>query len=211
MKRRTQRVTTEADEIIHSELVAARKAELAVERDARQQLALDSWVPPSLVDWGELTATTAEYLLHGYLERGTVGTLIGQYGMGKSFIALDWAACIAAGRKWQEHKSKLGNVLYIAAEGGQGMGRRRMAWEKEFGVEMDPEGFYFLTSPVPLAPPEGELFLTELIQKKEVDLLIIDTLARSIPGLNENDSQDMGKVIDTLYKLRDARADQATT
>ncbi len=49
-------------------------------------------------------------------EQGLV-VLLGPPGIGKSFVALDWALSIKAGQEWLGHSLMQGNVLYIAAEG----------------------------------------------------------------------------------------------
>ena len=38
---------------------------------------------------------------------------------GKSFLALDIAVHIATGQSWMGHKTRIGQVLYLACEGGK--------------------------------------------------------------------------------------------
>jgi hypothetical protein len=61
-----------------------------------------------------------EPLIEGTLDRGTTALLYGPWGSGKTFIALDWAASVATGRKWQGRPARKLRVLYIAAEGAFG-------------------------------------------------------------------------------------------
>src|SRR6185312_10727918 len=42
-----------------------------------------------------------EPLIDNVLDQGTVALLYGKWGTLKSFIAYDWAACVATGRPWQ--------------------------------------------------------------------------------------------------------------
>jgi hypothetical protein len=195
----------------HKLQVQERKEQLAVDRDARTQLAAEAWKMPAPVPWGLLEARAPVFLIDGYLQQGTVGLLVGKYGTAKSFLALDWGASIAAGTPWQKRDIPVGgNVLYVAAEGGMGMGRRRMAWQQE-RVKIRDETFYFIPQPVPLGTEEGTRFLADTIRYLGTNFIVIDTLARSIAGLNENDAMDMGVIIDALYQLRDALSTEGTT
>jgi len=195
----------------HAQAVKLRKEQLVVERDARAALAAESWKMPRPLPWGSLAAVAPRFLINGYLQEGTVGLLVGAYGTGKSFLALDWGASIASGTAWQNNPTPTGgNVLYVAAEGGMGMGRRRLAWQQTYGMVKD-ETFSFIPQPVPLGVPEGVTYLCEQIRHLDISFIVIDTLARSIAGLNENDSMEMGVIIDALYQLRDARETEGTT
>lgn len=187
-------------------LVKERKEALAADREARAQLATESWAQPEVVGWEDLSFDPPDYLIHGVIENGTVGMLAGQWGTGKSFIAVDLAACVGLGMAWHGHPVKqAANVLYVAAEGGGGMGRRRRAWELHHETEMPAGAVTFIKGPVPLGAEECVTFLEEQIRKCQAGFVIIDTLARCSSGLNENDAIDMGKVIETLYRLRDCR------
>lgn len=183
--------------------VHERKVMLEIDRDARMQLAASSWNKPDLEMSDQLPDLPPEFLIGNHLEVGTVGMLVGAYGTGKSFLALDWAASVAAGHCWYENAVEAGSVLYVAAEGGPGMGRRVRAWEHAYGT-LPPARLSFLRRPVPIAYPEGREYIKEISAKISASLIVVDTLARSIPGLNENDAIDMGRVIDACYELRDA-------
>lgn len=68
-------------------------------------------------------------LIDNTLDRRTIALLSGYWGTGKSFIALDWACCIATGKAWQGRAARQGKALYVAAEGAYGLDRRVTAWE----------------------------------------------------------------------------------
>lgn len=70
-----------------------------------------------------------EPLIDNVLDRGTTALLYGMWGTAKSFIALDWAACVATGKPWQGRETGPGRVLYVAAEGANGHRGRADAWE----------------------------------------------------------------------------------
>ena len=47
------------------------------------------------------TLPDPESLIEDLIDHGTVTKLVGESGKGNSFVAIDWALCIATGRRWQ--------------------------------------------------------------------------------------------------------------
>ena len=41
-----------------------------------------------------------DWLIQGVIEKGTLAAVIGESGSGKSFLALDLAACVQTGKPW---------------------------------------------------------------------------------------------------------------
>lgn len=139
-------------------------------------------------------------------EQGFVG-LYGAPGSGKSFVALDWALCIAEGRKWLgRFDTQQAPVIYVAAEGGRGMQQRVRAWMQHYGYQ-DVPGIYFLLSPLYIRE-EGviEEFL-DTLEHEDIwpKLVILDTLSRSFGGGEENASADMGSFVDSVTRLAAGR------
>ena len=139
-------------------------------------------------------------------EEGFVG-LFGQPGDGKSFIALDWAMCIAAGKPWLGiYPCRQAPVIYVAAEGGRGIQQRVRAWMRHYKYP-DLPAMYYLLSPL-YVREEGtvEKFLDHL-ESIEVwpGLIVLDTLSRSFGGGEENASADMGHFVDQITRLAAGR------
>lgn len=143
------------------------------------------------------------WLIKDVLPEGDYSVLWGPSGQGKSFIALDWAVCLATGRPWQGvYPTLMGPVVYIAAEGGRGIQKRVRALMTTYGLG-DVPGLYFLIKPL-YVREEGviEAFLDELAtQDIWPNLVIVDTLSRSFGGGEENASADMGEFIDTVTRM----------
>jgi RecA-family ATPase len=59
---------------------------------------------------------------------GGVAVLYGSPGIGKLFLALDWANHIAVGREGLGRRVKRGDVFYVYAEGAGGLRSRENAW-----------------------------------------------------------------------------------
>lgn len=139
-------------------------------------------------------------------DKGFVG-LYGAPENGKSFIALDWALCIASGRPWLgRYPVKTSPTVYVAAEGGRGIRNRVAAWMRHYGAA-DVPGAYFLLNPL-YVREEGtvENFL-DMLEERDIwpGLIILDTLSRSFGGGEENASADMGHFVDQITRLAAGR------
>jgi AAA domain-containing protein len=136
-----------------------------------------------------------QWLVERYIEANAMVILFGEPGVGKSFIALDMACCIATGETWQGFPVKQGPVFYIAGEGHAGIGRRLGAWCKYRGVPLG--SLYVSTTAAPLTEWEAVKQVVKGIKAKVEQygapaLIVIDTLARNFGGLDENSNKDMG-------------------
>lgn len=141
-------------------------------------------------------------LVYGLLNLNTEAWLIGAPGSLKSFIALDLAGHIGAGREWQGHRVRKGKVLYVAAEGADGMVLRTRAWVKTHG---DMEGVTFLPYPVQVKSHDGQWeALTQLAREIGPDFVVIDTQHRISVGLEENSATDMGILVSAVGTLKRA-------
>jgi hypothetical protein len=139
-------------------------------------------------------------LVAGLLDLDTLAWLIGKSGSFKSFIALDLAAHVGAGRPWAHRRVRAGQVLYVAAEGGRGMKLRKRAWEAHSG-ELMAESVRFLTRPVQAKGEEWAVLL-KMASIIRPSLIVIDTQARISIGIEENSNTDMGKLVEQLDRLR---------
>ncbi|MGB5113527.1 MAG: AAA family ATPase [Mycobacterium sp.] len=146
----------------------------------------------------------AEPLIGGVLDRGTVALLYGKWGTGKSFIALDWAASVATGRRWQGRPSGQARVLYVAAEGAFGMKARVHAWETGWQAKVLDDQLSILPRAVNLIKPAEVAQLRAVIEWGGYDLVVLDTLARCMVGADENSAKDCGEAVDAMVRLRES-------
>lgn len=133
------------------------------------------------------------YLVKGLLQRRTYAELFGAPGEGKTFVALDLAYCVAAGKPWMGRKSHGGAVLYLAYEGIGGLVKRAQALRKKYGAADVP--LYVAGAAYNLREPAGRRELGGLITAMGVNapvLIVIDTFARALMGGDENSAQDVG-------------------
>lgn len=152
----------------------------------------DLLAEPKPVDW----------LIKGYLERGTVAVLLGQPGRGKTYLALDWACHVATGRDWCEQRTRQAPALLIAGEGQQAVIRRAAAWHTVHGGLHDAP-LHISRGAVALNSDAFEQVMAEIAQMPEKPgLVIIDTVARCLSG-DENAPEPMGGFVKALDRLRD--------
>lgn len=116
--------------------------------------------------------------------------LYGPTGSGKSFVALDYAMNIA-----QEQP-----VVYVAAEGARGYAARVLAWQKHHKL---PAGqlYFIAVAPNLLDPGDVAEIMATVAEVKPV-LVIVDTLARTMVGGDENTQRDMGMFVAACDRLR---------
>jgi len=149
----------------------------------------------------------SNYLIKGWLGRQQMAVLYGQSNTGKSFMMLDMAYHVAAGRPWHGTKVNQGVVVYLAAEGGNGYVNRARVIQDHYQDEDVP--LAIRPCPVNLLDPEADmprlLALLSLVKEKhgDIELLVIDTLSRSIAGGNENAPETMTAIIQHCDHLRE--------
>lgn len=143
------------------------------------------------------------WLLDGIMEKESFAILAGQYGTYKSFVALAWALAVATGTTWMEHKAAPGKVLYIAGEGQRGIQKRALAWMEHSGHRPEPGMFQVYPRSIRLNRPEDVAQLRAFVNEEFYDLVVVDTLHRAMPGVEENSSKEVGACFDAMDAIRD--------
>ena len=147
------------------------------------------------------------WLIEDFIMEEGFTVLHSDAGVGKTFLALDWANTIANGWAWFGRETNKTTVLYVLAEGIGYLGARVTAWKNKRNSSMFPPVFYY-TSAVPLFAPPGkvptseQLDFLDLVEKINPGLIVFDTLQRCTVGANENLQQDMGQVVSMVDTLR---------
>lgn len=125
-----------------------------------------------------------------------VAAIYGPPASGKSFLALDMAAAIASGRDWFGHKTAAAPVFYVYLEGSGALKNRIAAWEHE-RERAFPDGVTFYLGAFNLFESMDSLVTT--IPHGAV--VVVDTLAASAPGFDENSGADMSRAIEALSRV----------
>jgi len=144
-----------------------------------------------------------EWLIKNLLAPRELSLMYGEPGAGKSFFVLDIALHLATGRAWQGLKvGRKTPVLYICAEGLNGLQGRVRAWLNHQNVDPETCALFAIPEPVTLGPQESRIdALIDAARKTSAALVIVDTLARCMLG-DENTSEDMGLLIRDCDRLR---------
>ncbi len=128
-----------------------------------------------------------------------IGAIYGASGSGKSYLAIDLGISIALGKPWFGNRTSACPVTYVTLEGEAGLRNRISAWEAHNGTII-PAAFKAMMQPFQLAEPEQVEALGAVLPAGGV--VIIDTLNRAAPGLDENSSQDMGRILAGMKRLQ---------
>lgn len=137
------------------------------------------------------------WLFKRLLPEGGLCMVFGPWSSGKTFFALDLAMHLALGRDWRDRKvSGPGVVAYVCAEGGEGFRKRGRAWLEHHGVARQGLPLHLLAeAPNLLEKGDVKDLVTALRAIDGLRLIVIDTLAQTTPGANENTSEDMGRAM----------------
>jgi hypothetical protein len=162
-----------------------------------------------------LTLPDPVWLLERHIPESGLGFLYGRPGCGKSFMALDMALHMAHGlAQWHGDAIRVPagveapTVLYIASEGVSGFKGRARAWlQSRFLPEGAQPRFFLIRQSIDFMKPEdiGKLVRTaKSAGLPRVDLTIVDTVSRALPGADENLQKDMTLFVSACDALRGA-------
>lgn len=145
-----------------------------------------------------------EWLIDDIIGLNTQAVLYGPPGKGKSFVALDMALSIASGTRWQSREVKQRAIVYVVAEGGRGIAARIEAWLKKRGVTELQNAFFLLEAPRIHKENDRNLLLKRIKSIQDLGLIVVDTLARSFVGGEENSAKELGEWIEGAAKVQRA-------
>lgn len=135
-----------------------------------------------------------EWLIDDVLPQADLAVIYGASGSGKTFFVLDMVAAIARGVQWRGNATKQSGVVYISAEGAGGFRTRVAAYRKHHEISGPLFGV------MPAAPNllfEDDIagVTNEILSFGPVGVIVIDTLAATMPGGEENSGKDMGRAV----------------
>jgi len=141
------------------------------------------------------------------LTDGAMSVVYGDSNVGKTFFVFDLACHIALGREWNGKECEPGGVIYIAAEGGASIKKRKQAFEQYHKISDAP--LAIIPSAVDLLDPKADIsrILTACetaasVFETPIRLVVFDTLSRVMAGGNENSPEDMTAVIANIDAIR---------
>lgn len=147
------------------------------------------------------------WLVKGIIPEGSVGTIFGQSGTFKSFLALDLLAHVANGQPWFGHRVTAAPAVYVPFEGQGGIPKRVAAWKVariHNGCTDAATNMRFITDRMNLRLEADRDKLVQTLTECgwAGGVLCIDTLAQAGVGIDENSSEGMGEMIAVFQELQ---------
>jgi hypothetical protein len=138
------------------------------------------------------------WIVRDILPQAELAVIYGESGSGKTFFALDLVAAVARGVEWRGRRVKQGRVVYVAAEGVAGFRNRMKAYAMAHGTS-DGEHLAHDAMQLDVISQAPDLLGTDhqalAVAIGKASVVVVDTLAQTTPGANENSGEDMGKAL----------------
>lgn len=150
----------------------------------------------------------AQWIIKGLLPRASLAVLYGASGSGKTFFALDVAGCVARGAEWRGVPVAQGTVAYVVAEGASGFRDRAHAYCRQHKI--DPDSFpvrILADAPNMMNNTDVTDVIAALMDLGPLAVVFLDTYARVMGNGNENEAQDVNRVVrncDLIHKATGA-------
>jgi hypothetical protein len=156
--------------------------------------------PIDLAEFLSRPVPPVPWLWRHWIARGDLALIVADPKVGKSLLALGLALATRKGTAFLGDPCERGRVGILDFENPREEVHRRLA---AFGLGPDDvEGLMYVHMPTfDLSSPDSTALLRGLILEHALDLLIIDSIRRAAPGLEENDSAAVSAVFSPLRRL----------
>lgn len=144
------------------------------------------------------------WIIKGVLPQAELAIVFGESGSGKTFLVLDLIAHVARGIPYRDRRVNGGNVVYIAAEGVAGVRNRIRAYCRHADIEPDDLALGIIADAPNFLTDDHETIAEAIARSGGASIVVVDTLAATTPGANENSGEDMGAVLGRLKQLHEA-------
>ncbi len=153
--------------------------------------------------------TELPYVVKGIFGKGQIVVFWGAPGSGKTFVILELACAVGAGMNWRGRRTKQGIVLYIAAESSRIYVENRVAALKKENPALAKSEVLIVPLALDLlhaaAGDVDKIIATAAILEKQIGqvaMIVVDTLAVTFGGGNENAPEDMGAYVSNIQYIR---------
>jgi hypothetical protein len=153
-------------------------------------------------------AVAQNFLVQSFLLDRSLFVVYGESNSGKTYFVLDLALAIAAGIAWRGLRVQKGLVVYVAGEGAVSVRNRVAAFQKSRSEVGTGIPFAVIGSAVNLLDVSEVSVLIATMKRAESEcgekasLVVLDTLARSMLGGDENSAQDIGIAVAAADRIR---------
>ena len=141
-------------------------------------------------------------LVRGWIGLGSLTLVYGPSNSGKTFFVIDLAMHIAAGFPYRGQKVRMGQIVYIAAEGGGGIRNRIAAMKKAKPTLCQHDNFYLLPTALDFHAVGDADALCRAMPEGKIALIVVDTMARSMGNGDENSARDTTQFVANLDYIR---------
>lgn len=151
-----------------------------------------------------LAIPAPKWWVHGLLKQSSLAILAGAGGLGKTFLALYLAVCIASGIPWFGRSVTKGKVLYVGAEGVEDFAKRLGAISDYHNIRIEAfkDNMRFVEAGVNLSDNDSMDAFAKVLSEYEFDVIILDTFSQLTSVQNENDASQVSAVLKVKRKLR---------
>lgn len=148
----------------------------------------------------------AQWLVKDWIPDGGTGIFYGKWAAGKSFIGFDLALHLAYGMPDWHGAALPGmsqHVLIIAREGHQGFVNRIDAFKKHYGLVDDADHITFMRGSVSFMREDDFNALVAAVRADATPyrLVIVDTVARVLPGVDLNEQETVTAFMERISLL----------
>lgn len=133
------------------------------------------------------------WIVKGVLPHAGLAVVYGDSASGKTFAVLDIVGAVVRGVPWRGHRTRQGKVAYIVAEGAEFFSRRLRAYEEHHKADLSQ--LYVCADAPNFLNDNDHKLVARALREINPSMIVVDTLARAMPGGAENSSEDMGRVI----------------
>lgn len=162
----------------------------------------------SLVKLSEVVTKPADWLIRGHLTTDCLGMIFSDPGKCKTFLAVSMACSVATGTPWYGLLVKQAAVVFIVGEGLPGIKKRFVAYRTRNQVSLDDAPLFISEGPAAMLDSASVDEVVAAVdgiaqQHGPPGLIVIDTVARSFGGGDENSTKDMNLFVQAVDRLRE--------
>jgi hypothetical protein len=168
-------------------LVEARYTELLVEERAKSKLASESFSGSNELTLDDLKTTVNDFIVEDLIPVQSIGFIVARSNIGKTFAYVDLACRAIFEKVWLGKKTKRIKVLIVLGEGKAGFYQRLAAWMRFHGEDIEQlRASMFWIDGANLFNDSSIERISQVANREEVDLIIMDTWAATSGIVDEN-------------------------
>jgi hypothetical protein len=168
-------------------LVETRYTELLVEERAKSKLASENFSGSNELTLDDLKTTVNDFIVEDLIPVQSIGFIVARSNIGKTFAYVDLACRAIFEKLWLGKKTKRIKVLIVLGEGKAGFYQRLAAWMRFHGEDIEQlRASMFWIDGANLFNDSSIEKISQVANREEVDLVIMDTWAATSGIVDEN-------------------------